>query len=214
MRKCILTEMANAPPSTPPLPPSKRSRKSLIAAIVIAVVVVAAVVGAYLIMSGPGAGSNNNATPSPGTTATPSSGTSSPSQTNAVGTASSLQFSVEFRQAGAIQGTYTYMAKNVGTSNEMIRVETTDNESRTFIYIVNKAQQKAWTYSDGQWQDVSALYSTLWSTWGESFASYTLNIAGWTGGDYTYTAPNGDSLRYYNIAVNPALADSLFQPPS
>jgi hypothetical protein len=213
MKKSIMTAMANAPPPPPPPPPSKSSRKTLIAAIVIAIVVVAAVVGAYLLMRGSNAPSNNNATPSPGTTATPSSGTPSPSQTNAVGTASSLQFSISVTHAGAAQGTYTYMAKNAGTSNLMIRVEMTDTEGNAFIYIVNGAQQKAWMYSGGQWTDLSASFSSQWSNWDSAWVGYRDNLAGWAGvGDWTYTAPNGDSVRYYNISVNPSLADSLFQP--
>jgi hypothetical protein len=186
-------------------------------------VVVGAVAGAYLATRGPSAGSNNNPTPSPGTTSnaspsaittpTPSSNTPSPSQTNAVGTASSLQFSIDITSAGVAQGTYTYMAKNAGTNNLMLRIEMKDtNGATTFIYIVNGAQQKAWMYDGTTWTDLSASFSTQWSSWDSAFAGYQNSLAGWAGlGDYTYTAPNGDSVRYYNIAVNPTLADSLFQ---
>ncbi len=225
MKEHKLIAMAN---NSPQSPPSKGSRKMLIAAIVIVILVVA-VVGAYVALN---TGSSNNnptpapsatatpvpgatATPVPATTSTPSPVTSSPSQTNAVGTASSLQISMDFSSAGTSQGTYTYRAKNIGTANEMIRAEVTDTQGNQTIFIINGAQHKAWGYSDGEWQDSSSAYDLMWNTWSASFTQATQNIVGWGGvGDYTYTAPNGDSVRYYNIAVNPTLEDSLFVGPS
>ena len=126
--------------------------------------------------------------------------------------ASSLKFSIDVTSGGVKQGTYTYMAKNAGTNNLMLRIEITDTSGTTSIYIFNGAQQKAWTYGGTQWTDISAAYSSQFSTWYASFAGYQNSLASWTGaGDLTYSAPNGDSVRYYNIAVNPNLADSLFQ---
>jgi hypothetical protein len=126
--------------------------------------------------------------------------------------ASSLQFSVTVTYNGTTQGNYTYMAKNAGTSNMTIRIETTNTAGLNIIYIVNGAQNKAWVYSNGQWQDLSDAFTTQWTTWSWQLKEYRDNLAGWTSGDWTYTAPNGGTVRVYNIAVNPSLADSLFQP--
>ena len=192
MKKNLLAEVTV--PSLPP-PPLKDSRKKLIAAIVIVVVAVAAVVGAYLLSRGYNPSNDNS------------------SQANVVGTASSLKFSVSVTHAGVSQGTYTYMAKNAGTANLMIRVDFSDTTGNVFTYIVNGAQQKAWVYSGGQWQDISVSFSSQWDSWNSAWMGYKDNLTGWTGiGDWTYTAPNGDSVRVYEITVNPAFADSLFEP--
>jgi hypothetical protein len=103
------------------------------------------------------------------------------------------------------------MAKNVGTSSMMIRVEISNGYN--VIDIVNGAQQKAWEYSGDQWQDLSDTFSAQWDAWKLTWQGYRDNLADWTGaGDWTYTDPNGDTVRIYDITVNPSLADSLFQP--
>jgi hypothetical protein len=190
MKKSIMTEMASAPPPPPPL--SKVSRKTLIAVIVI-VAIAAVAVGVYLATQSGGGGGGGGGT------------------TTGIAGASSLQFSVSATHAGVSQGTYTYMAKNLGTSNLMIRIEATTSTGDNFIYIVNGAQQKAWMCSNGEWLDLSDAFTTQWNTWDSQWEGYQNNLAGWTGGDHTYTAPNGDTVRIYNITVNPSLADSLFQ---
>jgi cytoskeletal protein RodZ len=222
MRKYTSIAAVNDSTSTPP-PPEKRSRKKgLIALIVIAIVVVAAAVGAYAVLNN-GSNNNNNSTPTPtpthttGASSTPSSSTSStptsstPSS-NGVATASSLQFSIDVTSGGVKQFTYTYMAKNAGTNNLMLRIETTDSSGTTSIYIVNGVLQKAWTYDGTEWTDISSTYSMQYNTWDASFVGYQNSLTSWAGaGGYTYTAPNGDSVRYYDIAVNPNLSDSLFE---
>ncbi len=219
MKNNIISTMA-AMDSSPPPPPKKRSRKGLIALIIIVIVVVAAAVGAYAILNN-GSNTNNNSTPTPtpapGTSSTPSSSTSStptsstPSS-NGVATASSLQFSIDVTSGGVKQMTYTYMAKNAGTNNLMLRIETTDASGTTNIIIVNGVLQKSWTYDGTTWTDISEMYSTQYNTWDASFVGYRDSLAGWAGtGGYTYTAPNGDSVRYYDVSVNPNLSDSLFE---
>ena len=181
-----MTEMASAP--TPP-PPSKGSRKTLIAVIVIAIIAIAAVAaGVYLATQSGGGGGG----------------------TTGVTGASSLQFSVDVT-GGSSQGTYKYMAKNIGTSSMMIRVEITSADGDV-IYIVNGAQQKAWGYSGGEWIDLSDTFSDQWDAWNSTWAGYKGSLVDWTGtGDWTYTDPDGNSVRVYDIAVNPSLADSLFE---
>jgi len=226
MKKNILSIRAviNSPP---PPPPSKRSRKGLLALIIIVIVVVAAVVGAYAILRNGSNDSNNTSptsdatsTPLPTATSTSSSdatstpppGTTSTPTTNSVATASSLRFSIDVTSGGVTQVTSTYMAKNVGTNNLMLRIETTENSGTTSIFIINGALQKAWTYDGTDWTDVSVMFSTQFNTYDALFTGYQNNLADWAGtGGWTYTAPNGDSVRYFDISVNPNLGDSLFQ---
>ena len=95
----------------------------------------------------------------------------------------------------------------------MIRIEFTDpSGGGTFVYIVNGALQQAWMESGGQWTDLSSAFTSEWSSWDSTFTGYQNNLANWSGvGDWTYTSPNGDSVRIHDISVNPSLSDSLFQ---
>jgi hypothetical protein len=218
----MMTEQSYPPP---PPPPPAGSRKMLIAAIAIVVIVAAVAVGVYYLTTTP---SSTNPTPTPTSTpsATPTgtptsspTGTSTPTPTPSggganVAGASSLQYTVSVtNSSGASQGTYTFYAKNAGTSNLMIRIEFTDPSGDNFVYIVNGAQQKTWVYENDEWTDLSDAFSTQWDSWNSAWQGYRNSLAGWTGvGDWTYTDPNGDTIRIYNITVNPSLADSLFQP--
>ena len=176
--------------SPPPPPPKKSSRKGLIALIIIVIVVVAAAVGAYAVLSN-GSNTNNNSTPtstpSSGATSTPSSGATSTPQANGVATASSMQFSIEVTSGGVKQMTYTYMAKNAGTNNLMLRIETTDASGTTNIIIVNGVLQKSWMYDGTEWTDISSMYSTQYDTWDASFLAYRNSLADWAGAvSYTH----------------------------
>jgi hypothetical protein len=198
-----------------------------LAIIVIGIVAIAAIAaGVYFATQG-GTGTS---TPSPSPTSTPSpaptgtatvtptpTGTSvataspTPSGTGGdVSSASSLAYSVSVTEGGQTQG-YTYRAKNVGTSNLMMRIDYTDTSGELSIYIINGAQTKAWVYSEGEWEDVSAAYQIQYSTWNSLWQGYVNNLAGWTGGDKTYTE-EGVTVRIYDISVNPSLPDALFQP--
>jgi preprotein translocase subunit SecG len=162
----------------------------MIALGVIAIVVVAAVVGVILATRGGGGGGSTGG--------------------NVAG-ASSLQFSEDVTTSGGTKTTYTYMAKNIGTSNAMLRVEWTDSQG-SYIYIVNGAQQQVWISTNGVWTDYSSYFSDYWSTWNSTFTGLQSSLSHWSGsGDYTQTDTNGDTVRIYNIVVNPSLADSLFQ---
>ena len=173
-------------PYQPPYSQSQKgSRKTLIAVVVI-VAIAAVAVGVYLATR------------------------SGPSPSVNIAGASSLQFTVDVT-GGSSAGTYKYMAKNIGTSNMMIRVEGTTSSLGNFVYIVNGAQQKAWVYLNGAWMDLSSTFSALWSSWNSAFTGYRNNLVNWPGyGDWTYTAPDGSTIRIHDITVNPSLADSLF----
>ena len=184
--------MAIPPPPPPPASPStsapKINRKTMIALGVIVIIVVAIVVGIFLVTRGGGGGGGTGG--------------------NVAG-ASSLQFSADVTASGNTT-TYTYYAKNIGTSNAMLRIEGTSSEGN-FIYIINGAQQQAWIYADGEWTDLSSYFSDYWSTWNSTFTGFKSNLAS-HGSGYTYTDPStGDTIKIYNVVVNPSLADSLFE---
>jgi hypothetical protein len=210
----------------------KPKRRRLIIAAIVLIAIVVVVIGVYVATRGGSGGT----TPSPSVTPTPTSTVSggggttpsaavtpTPTATATVSgggggispniaEASSLQFSVSVTDSsGASQGTYTYYAKNAGTSNLMIRIEMTDSSGSNMVYIVNGALQKAWVETGDIWQDISSSYTTQWSTWNSAFVGYQNSLASWSGiGDSTYTSPTGDSVRVHNISVNPSLPDSLF----
>ena len=209
-----MVEMASPPP--PPPPTSKKSRKTMIA--VIAVVIIAVLI-VVVYLAAQGLGTNNSVTPTPtpvpGTTATPAPSTSPTSSGTGsdIAEASSLKFTVTMTDSsGATTASYTYSAKNAGTSNMMMRVEFTDPDSSSnFIYIVNGALRQAWMSSNGEWIDLSSAYDSQYSDWNETFSDYKNNLSDWTGlGDWSYTV-GGETIRIHNIKVNPSLPDSMFE---
>jgi hypothetical protein len=123
--------------------------------------------------------------------------------------ASSLQFKADTTIQG-VSGTYTFKAKNIGTSNMMMRIEGT-YQGQNVVMIINGALQKLWMYGNGQWMDLSTYYSEYENTWITTFQGYLSQLGGWTGGDWSYTDNStGLNIRLYNIVVNPSLSDSLF----
>jgi hypothetical protein len=213
MKGNILT-IANATTTPISEPPKKKSRKKLITAIAIVVLVVAIIAGAYLATRGNG-NTNPSATPTPTPTSNPSA-TTNPS-TSGVGAniagATSLQFTVAVtNSSGGSLGSYTYSVKNAGTSDQMVRIEFTDPSSGNLVYIVNSASQQVWVETNGQWTDLSSTYASQYSSWNSAFLGYKNNLTSWSGvGDWTYTDPNGDTVKITNVSVNPSLSDSLFQ---
>jgi hypothetical protein len=92
----------------------------------------------------------------------------------------------------------------------MMRIEYTVYSTPSII-ILNGAQQKAWSYSDGKWSDISSEYSSYNGVWNPLWQGYVASLAAWNGiGDYSYTVSSA-TVRIYDISVNPVLADSLFQ---
>jgi hypothetical protein len=201
------------PSPPPPEPTKKKSRKTLLLILLALIIIVIIVVGAFIAMGGLG---NNNSTttptPAPGTTSTPAP-SSSVTGANIAG-ASSLQYTVAVTSNGVSQGSYTYYGKNAGTANFMMRIDYTDGSGAQGGFIINSAQQKAWSKSDGNWTDVSAAYTTQYNTWNTLWQGYVNSLSAWTGsGGYAYSA-GGNSVTISGISVNPSLPDSLFAPPS
>lgn len=213
MKGNILKATNDTPtPSATSMPQKKNSRKMLIAAVVVIVLVVAVIGGVYLATRGNGT-TNPSTSPTPTSNPSATSNPSTSGMTSDVAGASSLQFTVSVtNSSGASQGSYTYYAKNAGTDSQMVRIEFTDPSGESFVYIVNGAQQKVWVESGGQWTDLSSAYTSQSSTWNSAFLGYKDNLTGWSGvGDWTYTDPNGDTVRISNVSVNPSLPDSLFE---
>jgi hypothetical protein len=154
---------------------------------------------------------STSALPTVAPSSAPTTGTSASAAPNVAG-ASSLQFSVSLSAdtAGALRGNYTYYGKNAGTSSFMMRIDYTIYSTPSTI-ILNGAQQKAWSYSDGKWTDISASYNSYNGVWNPLWQGYVAVLASWNGiGDYSYTV-GAATIRIYDINVNPVLADSLFQ---
>ncbi len=217
MKKGFLKNISVMDSPSSSTPTQKKSRKTLWMILLAVILIVIIAVGAFIAMGG--LGTNNSAatpTPTPGGNPTPTTGTSStptPSVTGAdIAGASSLQYSVEATSGGVSQGSYTYYGKNAGTDNFMMRIDYTDGSGDQGSFIINSAQQKAWSYSDGEWTDVSIAFSMQYDTWNTLWEGYVNALGAWTGlGDYTYSA-GGDSVRIYGVSVNPSLPDSLFTP--
>ncbi len=207
---------------------NKNAISTAVIALVVIVVVAAVAGGIYFATI-----QNASLSPSPSKSPTPSAPVSTPSASTtpavtpsltpttssspatSVTGASSLQYSVDISQdtAGALRGTYTYYGKNLGTSSTMMRIEFNDplNPGLATIIIVNGALQQAWYYSDRKWTDTSASYTTYYNTQNQVWQGYMAYLAGWNGvGDYSYTI-GAATVRIYDISVNPALPDSLFQ---
>ncbi len=187
----------STPAPTPSPVPQKRSRQALLAGTLVVIVVVAAIVAVVLTLN---AGIFNNINPSQ-------------SQTN-VKEASSLKFSVS-GTSDSKPYSFTLQSKNIGTDNMMLRVDgTVPGLSQSVIYIINGAQHKAWGNMNNQWVDLSNSYDSQWNTWNNLWNSYLDDLTKWSGtGDYTYTNPStGDTVKLYDVQVNPQIPDSVFAP--
>jgi hypothetical protein len=132
---------------------------------------------------------------------------------NGLGSASSLQFSATYTVGGSEQYTQTWSAKNIGTSNMMMRIEFAVPGQSSMVYIVNGVQRKAWVYSSGEW--IAQDFDAQWINWDDTWQGFQGSLEGWAGvGDMTYNIPNdpnGGTIRLHDISVNPNLSDSLFQ---
>jgi len=202
---------------------NKGISKIVIVSIIVAILAVSAI-AVYWTMSGneDGTESNDN-----GVIDTPTTGDETEDENNGdtvdtgneddeetgvdVAGASSFQFKVSIDLVDADDIEYSYMVKNAETDNLMLRIEM-ESEGEEFIYIVNGAQQKVWIYSNDQWMDLSDAFPTYWDTWSSAWEGYRTDLLDWTGtGDWVYSTPNGDSVRIYDVVINPSLADSMFE---
>ncbi|MGA3058800.1 MAG: hypothetical protein ABSD92_00365 [Candidatus Bathyarchaeia archaeon] len=204
---------------------NKKSLRGISAIIIVIIVVIAVVivgVGVYVATRGSGSSTSTSTTPTPTPTST-STTTTKPTATpkGGVGTATSYEFNETGTASnGTVLDTLYYATKNLGTSNvDLIEVVNTPSAG-TIEYIINGAQQKAWSYSDGQWTDISVSYASIAPTVQSSAGIYVNMLEGWGGsGSFKYTIPSGqtdagDTATFTNIQINPSLPDSLFTGPS
>jgi hypothetical protein len=168
-----------------------RRRTLYILVLVVLVVIIVASVGAYVWWNNNSGGGRGNG-----------------GGTNVAG-ATSMQYSVDVTSQGTT-ATYKFAAKNLKTSNMMLRIEVLGGGSGDYIYILNGAEKKAWSYSNGEWTDISETFDSQWNAWSSIWQGYFDNLTQWNGtGDWSYTS-GGESIRIYSIQVNPVLVDSLF----
>jgi hypothetical protein len=172
-----------------------KMKKSVMAAAVIVIVAIAAVaVGVYLATQGGGGGGGGI------------------KNTYTVANATSLQLEADVTSQG-VTITQKWAVKNLNTSQLMLRLDLLGGTAGNYSYILIASNQTVWSAENGTWTDVSSTFNNLWSIWGTHWTNLRNALANWSGtGDYTYTASTGESVRVYNINVNPSLADSLFQP--
>jgi hypothetical protein len=172
---------------------NKKGISTLVVVAVIVIIVVVVGIGVYVLYSGGG----EEPTPTP----TPTSG---------IEDATSLQFDVATSEKDI-----TFMAKNLGTSDVVLRVGEVYADGSEFVYIMNQTDQTVWALYAGEWTDSSTEWATYWTdTWEPSLSGYITSLADWPGtGDYEIQA-GGETQTISNIVVNPTLEDSLFQPSS
>ena len=171
----------------------KRMLYALVAVVIIVVVV--AVAGAYVLMNRGGSGI-----------------------TYTVSNATSLQYNAEVTYPGGIPVLFNCAAKNVGATDMVLRIDILGGASGNYTYIMDHGTQTAWVSSNGTWTDFSIDFANQWNTWVGTGTRWTSDVnalsTNWSGtGDYTYIgSKTGATIRIYNVAINPTLADALFQP--
>jgi hypothetical protein len=163
------------------------------AAVVIIIVAIAAVgVGVYLVTQSGGGGGGDTYT---------------------VANATSLQIESNVTEQG-ITVTHKWTAKNLNTSNLMLRLDLLGGEAGNYSYILIASNQTAWSAANGVWTDASSTFNDLWSIWGTHWTNLVNELkTNWSGtGEHNYTTSDGASVKVYYVSINPSLADSLFQP--
>jgi hypothetical protein len=126
--------------------------------------------------------------------------------------ATSLQYSANVTNTATGTITYNFAGKNLGTSNMTIRVDLLGGELGNYSYILNAGEEKSWSNTNGgAW--TAGNFTADWASWGTQWTENANELGNnWSGtGDYSYTASSGESITITCIAVNPTLADSLFQ---
>jgi hypothetical protein len=131
--------------------------------------------------------------------------------------ATSLGFKVN-ATIGGVHEEYAFTAKNLGTSEVMLRVDEIDAQGNAFVYVFNQTAQTVWASASGQWNNVSSEFASYWDGANSAIIGYTAFegyktqlATNWSGsGDYDYTS-GGDTFHIFDIILNPTVADSLFQ---
>ena len=169
---------------------NKKGISTLVIVAIIVIAVVIAGIAVYVLYSGTG-GENGEETPD-------------------IEGATSMRFDVNATVNGALE-IDRFTAKNLGTSDVLLRVDQTDAQGNEFIYLMNQTGQTVWADFGTGFVDYSSDFATYWDNdliGNAALDSYMTALANWSGtGNY-----EGDSFIISNIVVNPTLADSVFQP--
>jgi hypothetical protein len=177
---------------------NKKGISTLVIVAIVIIIVVVAGIAVYVLYMG---GGEEEPTPTP--------------TSNPVEGATSISFDVNATYEGELQ-INKFTAKNLGTSDVLLRVDQTDKDGLEFTYLMNQTGQTAWAKFAGEWTDDSANFdANYWSNPSIGYVAledHLTALEDWSGtGNYEYTS-NGDSFIIYNIAVDPELADSIFEP--
>jgi hypothetical protein len=180
---------------------NKKGISTLVIVAIVVIIIIVAGVAVYVLYNGGGGG---------GTTPTPT-------PTSPVEGASSLAFKVNVTISGDNE-LHAFTAKNLGTSDILLRVDQIDAQGNVFTYLFNQTAQSLWISVGGSWMDQSTDFASYWNgansaTIGyTAFDGYKTKLAtNWSGsGDYDYTS-GADTFHLYDIVVNPSVADSLFE---
>jgi hypothetical protein len=177
---------------------NKKGISMLVVVAIVVIIIIVAGIAVYVLYMG---GGEETPTPTP----TP----------NPVADATSMRFDVNATVDGDLQ-INRITAKNLGTSDILLRVDQTDKDGNEFTYLMNQTAQSAWANAMGTgFVDDSANFATYWDNdliGNAGLQSYMMALADWSGtGDYEYES-DGNSFVIYNIIVNPSLDDSAFQP--
>jgi hypothetical protein len=177
---------------------NKKGISTWVVVAIVVIIIIVAGIAVYVLYGGGGE------TPTP--TPTPTS--------NPVEGATSMRFDVNATVDGELQ-INRVTAKNLGSSNTLLRVDQTDAQGNEFTYIMNQTGQTVWADFGAGFDDYSSDWATYWDNsliGNAGLQSYMSALTNWSGtGNYEYES-NGNSFVIYNIVVNPSLPDSAFQP--
>jgi hypothetical protein len=179
------------------------NKKGISTWVIVAIIVIAVVIGGiavYVLYSG---GGEEEVTPTP-------------APTPDVEGATSLGFKVNGTISG-VNELYTFTAKNLGTSDILMRTDEIDVDGNHFIYQFNQTAQTVWASYSGQWSDISSEWTSYWEGANSGIVGYTAFdgyktqlATNWSGtGNYDYTS-GGDTFHIYDIIINPSIEDSMF----
>ena len=179
------------------------NKKGISTWVIVAIIVIVVVIGGiavYVLYSGGGEG---------GVTPTPA-------PTPDIQGATSIGFKVNATMGG-INEMHAFTAKNLGTSDILLRVDMIDAQGDSFVYLYNQTAQTLWIQYGGEWMDQSTEFASYWDGANGAIIGYTAFdgyktelATNWSGsGDYDYTSGE-DTFHIYDIIINPSIEDSLF----
>ena len=179
---------------------NKKAVSMVLIAVIVIVVVVVVGVAAYWALSNTGGEEGPTPTPTPAAS---------------IEDATSLGYKVNATIDGKNE-LYAFTAKNLGTSDILLRVDEVDTDGNAFIYLYNQTAQSLWIQYAGEWTDSSATFSDYWDGANSGIIGYTAFnayktelAANWSSGTYDYSS-DSNTYHIYDIDVNPTIADSVF----